>query len=299
MRPILAAILLSGCSLYFPSNGPHGHGGDDDYVPDASYVIDDASLPDANIELPPGTTPALARCENGTLRGVTDPTGPDQPGHGAGSLLGTCAHGCQSASIECTAGCENAMELCQLPASAGASCELVGTSCTAGSTIACPQETACGLSVPSSTCTCQGGVYACTEVTPIAETQQAIVGQWSGTVTPPSFAQPYQVSLWIYPDGSYWAECAGGDCQHAFYYGGDGPLPDRRITIVSDAADTGAYARIAIDFGGYFYGTAPNVGGIAGLTVDATHLRFTFYAAWFGCDQPFLFDLTRSSSSAP
>lgn len=74
----------------------------------------------------------------------------------------------------------------------------------------------------------------------------------------------------------------------AFYYGGDGPAPDRKITILSTSAAVGSRADIAIDFGL----TIPDMGTLSALVVDATTLRFTFSASWFSCGQPFDVSLT-------
>lgn len=115
-----------------------------------------------------------------------------------------------------------------------------------------------------------------------------IVGKWSGMVTTPGFAAPYPITLWIDPDGTYWPDCALDHCS-AFYYGGDGASPRRKITILSTAASVGASADIAIDFG---YSPAPT-GALGTLVVDATNLRFTFSAAWFGCSEPFDVNLVR------
>ena len=120
--------------------------------------------------------------------------------------------------------------------------------------------------------------------------QADLVGKWSGLVTPPSFSQPYAVSLWIYPDGTYWAECTNGVSYCTpFYYGGNGPHPDRKLTILSTSPTAGAWANIGI----YFGGSPPNTGAVSALVVDAHQLRFTFFASWFGCGQPFYFDLSR------
>jgi hypothetical protein len=107
-------------------------------------------------------------------------------------------------------------------------------------------------------------------------------------VTPPGFAAPYPITLWIYPDGTYWPDCANDHCS-AFYYGGDGPAPDRKITILSTSPTAGAWANIVIDFGLL----TPDTGALSSLVVDATTLRFTFFASWSGCDQPFDVNLTR------
>jgi hypothetical protein len=216
---------------------------------------------------------------------------PDQPGHGAGRLIGRCAGACRSAAVACgSADCRDAAQtLCGAPASPGATCPLEGTACRGAEAIQCPETTGCGNAVAGSSCACANGAYHCTQLTAAARIQAAIVGKWRGTVTTPGFTPPYPVTLWIYPDGTYWPDCAAEHCS-AFYYGGDGPAPDRRITVLSTADTTGAWADIAIDFG---LTASPNTGALAGLVVDDTTLRFTFYASWFGCSQPIDVSLTR------
>jgi hypothetical protein len=288
---LAAAIVIgsaSGCSLYFGNS----HTEDDDAPPDA-FPVGDAGIPWQPVDAgPTGDSHAVARCEDGVLYEVIVPTfSPGQPGHGEGAQIGTCPGACQSDSVVCANGtCSEAQAaLCDAPSSQGATCDLQGTSCAGSGALACPQTTTCGYSEPGASCTCTNGVYACTQLTPVAGVQASLVGKWSGEVTPPSFSEPYPVSLWIYPDGTYWAECTGQPCEIAFYYGGDGPYPDRTITVLSTSPTEGAWADIDVDFGD----NPPNIGAIASLTVDATHLRFTYFASWFDCGQPFLFELTR------
>jgi hypothetical protein len=164
----------------------------------------------------------------------------------------------------------------------------LGAACQGTESIDCPETTACSVALPGSTCTCSNGSYRCAQLTTAAAVQAGIVGKWRGIVTTPGFTPPYPITLWIYPDGTYWPDC---DLDHrsAFYYGGDGPSPRRKITVLSTAAGIGAAADIAIDFG---YSPAPT-GALSGLVVDATNLRFTFSAAWVSCGQPFDVNLTR------
>jgi len=279
VRILITLILLGGCSLYFneSSSPPSG----DDHPPG-----------DPPPPPPPSSGPvAVVRCEDGVLRRVQVPDfAPTQPGHGAGTTVGQCAGACQSAAFVCPNGnCDGAESaLCATAQSVGASCDLEGTACTGGS-IECPATTTCGASLAASACTCSGGVYACTPHGPMATIQQQLVGKWVGTVHPPNFSDDYEVSMWIYPDGTYWAECNAPDCL-AFYYGGDGPYPDRTISILATSESAGAWANIGI----YFGFSPPNVGNIESLTVSDTQLRFTFNASWLTCAQPFFFNLTRA-----
>ena len=289
MRLVALVCLLSGCSLYFGSAGQTG----DDIPPDArNGPTDGSTFPpiDACPTDAGATGTAIARCEDGQILVTTTSVFPDQPGHGAGRPIGRCLGACRSAAVACAApDCRDAAAtLCGAPASLGATCSLDGTACRGTGSIACPETTACSGAVAGSSCTCTDGVYRCAQLTRAAAVQAALVGKWHGTVTTPGFTAPYPVTLWIYPDGTYWPDCAAPHCS-AFYYGGDGPAPDRRITVLSTSDTTGAWADVAIDFGT----VAPNTGAIAGLTVDGTTLRFTFYASWFGCTQPIDFALTR------
>jgi hypothetical protein len=281
----LIVLLVSGCSLYYGSSSPSS---DDGPPPDAQPIPPDAFRPPDAEQPPSGAT--MARCEDGGLYVTTAEGFPDEPGHGAGRLIGHCAGACRSAAVRCTgAACEAAAEtLCGAPVSVGATCPLQGTPCQGSEAIGCPESTACSDAVPGSTCACANGTYRCTQVTHASAIQAGIVGKWRGIVTPPAFARPYPITLWIYPDGTYWPDCADAHCS-AFYYGGDGPSPERKITILSTSESVGSWADIAIDFG---LG-APNLGTLSALVVDATNLRFTFSASWFSCGQPFDVNLTR------
>jgi hypothetical protein len=282
---VVMLLLLTGCPLYL---GPSSSG--DDVPPNVPLPPPDAApWPDSAID---GGAPAaaVARCEDGQIRAITDPGALDPPGHGAGRLIGRCEASCRSAAVACAKpDCRDAVEtLCTAPVSAGATCSLHRDSCQGSGVIACPESTACSAPVAGSTCTCTNGAYRCVQDTPAARTQTDIVGKWRGVVTPPSFAAPYPITLWIYPDGTYWPECEDTYCS-AFYYGVDGPSPDRKITILSTSASVGAWADITIDFG-----PGPlELGALSALSVDATTLRFTYSASWLSCGQPFSFELTR------
>ena len=278
MRTVAFVVtFLAGCSLYFESpkddDGPYPDSGPLPDVSDPPWVVQQA------------------RCENGDLY-VADTSANgagDTPGHGAGEKVGSCAGACRSAAIECSdETCSNATDLCTgEPFVQG--CHLEGTSCTRNQTAECPRATTCGYAVPGDTCVCgSDGKFDCTPRTPAAAVQQQLVGKWRGTVTPPDFAQPYQVSLWFYPDGSYWAENAEPNSS-AFYYGGDGPHPLRKLAVLASSPTEGSWADVGI----YFGGIGANTGAISALTVTTSKLHFTYFASWFGCGQPFTFDLAR------
>ncbi len=278
---LFATVLaLSGCQLYF--NGPEG----DDGGGSGSQTW----LPDSGPHPDTSGGERMIRCEDNKLyRTSWDQF--DQAPHGAGTQIGSCPNGCKSASLLCEgSSCPSGQALCTAPPSTGKQSLLQGSYCTGTATIESPQSTTCGYSVPGSTCTCAGGTYSCTPRTDIATVQTTMVGKWRGTVRPPSFSQPYEVSLWIYPDGSYWGECSGGAGGGAacstFYYGGDAPHPWRKISVLSTSATAGAWADI-----GQFQDF--NTGAISALIATSTKLTFTYNASWHNCGQPFYFDLTR------
>jgi len=273
-----AFTLTSACSLYFESSP-------DETPPDAGPGADSGPHPDT--EPPLGQT--MARCEDGKLYKVAfDPFAVEFPGHGQGTQFAQCAGACRSAAAVCSSEqCLDApAELCDAEPARGKSCSFEGSSCSGTSTLECPQATTCGYSVPGSTCTCVAGAYDCTPRTPIAQVHSQLVGKWRGTVSPPEFTSAYEVSLWIYPDGTYWAECDDDPFCVAFYYGGDGPHPDRRLSVLSTSPTEGAWADINV-----FNGDP--VGALTSLVVDATRLHFTYFASWHNCGQPFVFDLMR------
>lgn len=288
---LMSAGLLSGCTLYF------GDGGGSSYD-DQPYPGDDDAgtgwpYPDASVSDSVG----FARCEDGTIRHVSFAQLPTymMPGHGAGSLAPTkCANGCRSAIAQCASptDCTQAdAAVCNAPIATGPIPTYQGQSCANGpSPVTYTNTNHCGQVYPGGTCTCDASTntYGCTPAANnnTALVHAALVGKWHGTVTPPSFATPYQISLWIYPDGTYWAECASTNCYAPLYYGGNGPHPWRRITVLSDGGQVGATADI-----GMFYDF--NIGALTSLFVTDTTLHFTFYAAWFGCSQPFDISLTR------
>lgn len=278
---LLATVFaLSGCTLYF--DGP---GGDDSPPP---IYPDSGPHP-----LPDAAHYNMERCENGKLYLIDFNDFGDQPGRGQGTQVGTCANGCKSAAMLCDGpSCPTGQgALCTAPPSTGKQCQLAGTQCSGTGTIDCPQSTTCGFSVPSSTCTCVNGLYTCSTDSSIAGVQAQLVGKWRGTVTPPSFAQPYEVSLWIYPDGTYWGESINSSIP-TFYYGNDGPHPWRKIQVLSTSPTAGSWADVGVF-------TSFNIGALSALIVTSTKLTFTFNASWHNCGQPFYFNLTREPTGAP
>jgi hypothetical protein len=276
-----------------------------DPSPDASQpVADAATWPDAprpedarseGTDAPPdaGTIDRtrMARCEDSRLYVVENVDPFHGPPHGAGRRAGTCEGPCGSAAAFCqTADCaQEAQTLCNAPASIGATCEFEGEACQGTEWLACPHAAACGITVPGSTCLCTDGVFRCVPATAAPAVQAALVGKWQGTVTPP-FAGPYPTTLWIYPDGTYWTEGASG-VSSTFYYGGDGPSPDRRIMVLSSSDRVGAVAEVAIEF----TSPTPSIGELSALVAGDTVLQFAYSPSWTGdsCNTPFEVTLTR------
>lgn len=236
---------------------------------------------------PPLPTTSYARCEDGKLYHVAVPEGSDaHPPHQTGAALGACSAACTSAAVACFDGaCSNAEEaLCESEPATGDRCAMEGAACTGTGTISCPQRTGCRSGALPWSCTCTGGTYACTPLQDLAAVHANLVGKWRGTVMPPNFSEPYQVSLWIYPDGTYWGECTDPHCA-AFYYGGDGPHPGRRIRVAGILGD-GAIADI-----GVFQGDV--IGELSQISAQGDALSFTYRASWLNCEQPFYFALSR------
>lgn len=279
-------VALSGCSLdqRLPSSSSDGN----------STV--DSTTPPPDTTLPPDADPStdiLARCEDGQIhRLAITSTNEPQPEHGSGPVIGRCQDGCRSAAAFCPGGdCASvSAQLCDAPVSRGAMCLLNETPCAGDESIDCPQTTGCSEPVPNAICACTNGVYACTALTAAAAVQTGIVGKWHGIVTPPTgFPAPWPITLWIYPDGTYWAECAGEGCIAPLWDEPSGPSPDRRITLLSTIPLLGSWASITVDTGF----TPPNVGELSALVVNDTTLRFTFTASYFNCGQPIDVNLTR------
>src|SRR5215510_12402155 len=216
----LVLLLASGCSLYFrpspqsddgppPDARPVPPDGYRPPPPDAYQPPPDAYQPPPDAYQPPPSGGLMARCEDGQLLVTSAETFPEEGGHGTGRPIGRCAGSCRSAAVFCTtADCSDAgPTLCGAPASVGATCPLEGSSCRGTESIDCPETTACSVAVVGSHCTCANGTYHCTQQTLAPATQASIVGKWRGTVTTPGFTAPYPITLWIYPDGTYWPDC--------------------------------------------------------------------------------------------
>jgi hypothetical protein len=283
-----ALALLAGCSLYYEDDPPPAP--DDGWIDDGDTTSDDGPGDGDGDGMGMGDDDAqpagneMIVCEDGVVR-LTSWNYQESLPHGVATEVATCGTGeCQAASALCDGDCNAAViAVCNAAPAGVPTSELQGASCTADAQS--PLVTGCGMSVPGSNCDCVDGVFACTEATPVAATQAALVGKWRGLVTTP-WGDPYEGSLWIYPDGSYWAETEGAVYPPIFYYGYNGPHPDLRIQLLSVDAATGSYGHVAQwpDHAG---------GQISGLVVTASTLAFTFNASWHNCAQPITFDLTR------
>jgi hypothetical protein len=158
-------------------------------------------------------------------------------------------------------------------------------------------EEGCGGTVQCSaiasvgSCTCDAtSHWACTPacadgLCSAAAVQHAIAGVWSGTVDPPSFADPYAVTLTITEDGRWSGTAPTMHDNSPFYYGDGGGRGANRIFVQAQTA-VGGFATIRV-FGGDIDGA------MEAIHVDAHTLRFTFVDSWLSCTRRFSFDLHR------
>ena len=159
----------------------------------------------------------------------------------------------------------------------------------ADATDSCAAALQCSVVVSTGGCTCSDGTWTCADacnqgLCGAAAVQAAIAGDWTGTVTPPSFANPYQIQLHIGGAGLWSATTTGLDST-AFYYGDNGNNLGSRIVIQAQTT-VGAYASI-----GLFDGEVQGL--MTGISVDAHHMKFAFVDSWLSCSRTFYFDLTR------
>jgi hypothetical protein len=262
---VIALALTSGCSLYFG-----GHPTEDDVLPPSEFPVDASEAP------PDTTSSAEYFCQGTTIYETFDNSRTDA------TAVSTCPYGCQYTTFY-TFG-----NPCLDPPPQVYSCTESGT-CAAAETDSCPATLQCGAVVSTGSCTCNVGSWSCADacnqgLCGAAAVQTAIAGDWTGTVTPPSFAQPYQIQLHIGPAGLWYGVATGG-VSIPFYYGDNGNNAGSRI-VVQAQTTVGAYASIGL-FGGEVQGL------FTGLTVDAHHMRFAFLDSWLSCGRTFYFDLTR------
>jgi hypothetical protein len=301
---LFAVLTLAGCNLYFGPDPNGGSGGGTAWPPpDAGWVPPpiDAScggLPDATPgpdAPPPGYT--FATCVDGELvkSGVlpTD-VAPADLAH-TGTAFQACGSRCRApvGVYECLddASCSGAAQYLCEPDTA---CPADGA-CTGTGTSTCSTSgPGCAIEVQTEVCTCSGGKESCASpctdglCSPL-EVVHALAGHWQGTVYPPSFASPYQVDLVIGKDGHLDPHVIGGPGYYtAFYYGQDGPDPNRWFQILAETP-TGAIGTVGVEF-------SPQEilpGLVTGVHVTSSKLHFTFWDSWLDCSRPFVFDLTR------
>jgi hypothetical protein len=172
------------------------------------------------------------------------------------------------------------------PAPAVYTCQAQGA-CTQGQTEGCAAQLQCAQVASVGDCSCPSGTWtceaACSDGLCSAEAvQAAITGTWSGTVSPPSFAQPYHVTLTVGADRKW---SAVSSPYPIFYYGDNGGAVGEKLFIQAQTS-LGAYGTVRI-FGGDVDGM------IEDLHVSAHHLTFTFVDSWLSCTRQFYFDLAR------
>jgi len=271
---LLVVVLMSGCSLYFPSRSP---------------VQDDAAVPPT--EIPPDggdggeSCPVFYFCDGTTIYQASiqhDGSECGVPSKQDSLVVGSCPNGCAYDSFY------QAGEPCLGPAPRVFECTQAGA-CSAGETDACAAPLACGQVVSTGSCSCANGTWSCAAacadgLCSANDVQAALAGHWTGTVTPPSFAQPYQIDLHIAADGA-WSATATSANGIPFYYGDDGGGVGSRI-VVQAQTTVGAYASIGL-FGGEVQGL------FTAVHVDAHHLTFAFVDSWLSCSRTFYFDLHR------
>ena len=277
-RYAIVIVALAGCDLYF------GRG----QTPDASTVTGapDAFLFDATTT---GPCPLWELCKSGGIYQSQTTLGPDgqctMPSFTNQSAVATCQYGC-SAFAE-TPFVPAGVSPCGQPPAPTLDCSASGT-CSTGATQGCGGAIACGFTANTGSCTCAAGTWSCTGacsdgLCSAEAVQAALVGTWTGTVTPPSFAAPYTVSLTIAPDGSWIGSASTG---FVFYYGDNGGALDERI-LVSAQTSTGAFATVGL------FGNEGVQGLLTNVHVGAHSLSFTFIDSWLSCGRDFAFALQR------
>ena len=295
MRRVLLVVALSACNLYFGPD-PHGGGGHQQHpdgggVPDATCggVPDAQPAPDA-----PPSGYWFATCIDGQIV-LGDVQTQDVPPADLAqnhAVIASCASRCRApvGIYECLGD----------PGCAGADafrCEPDGVcpadgACSGSGTSTCSAAAGCGISVQTEVCTCTGGKEVCQSpctdglCSPL-DVLAKMAGHWHGIVTPPDFASPYEVDLVIGKDGHL--NPHGSGYYTAFYYGQDGPDPNRWFNILAETP-SGAVGLVGVEF-------SPQEilpGLVTGLHVSADRMKFTFWDSWLSdCTRPFAFDLTR------
>jgi hypothetical protein len=267
--------VLGGCDLYF-GHPPHA------LHPDASETPPDA--------VATTSCPEAFLCRDGMVYEAPPVVPIDNecppPNFTSATAIATCQYGC-SASGESVS--TSSQDACGLAPAMTYDCNATGA-CTNGQTQGCGGALACGYIPQTGSCTCSDKTWSCTPecsdtLCSAEAVQKALVGTWTGTVTPPSFAPPYTISLTIAPDGS-WIGTTSESYRVVFYYGDNGGVPIERILVLAQTG-VGAFATVGL------FGNEGIEGLLSAIRVDAHRLTFTFTDSWLSCTRQFAFDLQR------
>ena len=298
--------LLVACNLYFGPDPQHHHerpdGGSGSGGPgcDGGSGSDPGPVPDADnacgwvtIPAPPASY-TFATCEGGKLvRSAPQATDVAPADLAKGDVFGACNGRCRAPvdAYDCQGDptCAGAAAwLCE----PDAACPADGA-CTGTGTQVCGAPAGCGIEVQTEACACADDQETCPSpcadglCSPI-EVLHALAGHRQGTVTPPPFADPYPVDIFIEPDGHLITEGCG--LYTAFYYGGDGYDPNRYFDITAETS-SGAVGSVGV----FFSPQEILPGMVTGVHVTADQLTFTFWDSWLsgGCDLQFQYALHR------
>ena len=282
MRSVLL-VGVCGCSLYF---GPSQQ----QQEPPPTIAFDGGTVRPADAGDP------LVRCDwyecrNGTVYQVAPTAVVDgmclPPTFTDPVAIQTCAYGCELTGFYQS----TTVDPCASAPLPTYDCTLAGSACTANATQACGATLTCGVQAQTGECACgSDGLWGCTPacsdgLCSSAAVQQAIVGTWTGTATPVSSfpAPPWNVTLTIGSD-KVWTGSTNMPYRDPFYYGGSGGGDDKVFIEAQTVLGGEGILRV---FGG------ANDGLVENLHVDATHLSFTWVAAWLNCSFAFDYQLTR------
>ena len=301
LAPVLLVLasIAGGCNLYFGSPTSQPPPGDraDAQPPPAADAIPPWPWPDAPTA--PDARPSsytFATCRGGVVyRSAPQPSDvlPPELGKG-GTAVVKCSSRCRAADefYDCL-GDESCASASTWLCEPDPYCPVDGA-CSGTATRTCTQAGACDEhNVATEQCACTSSAVVCTNpctdglCTPI-QVLEKLRGHWRGTVTPPSFSEPYQVDLIIGADGHLNPHRSDGGFGPAFYYGEDGPDRNRYFNVLG-MTPTGAVGMVGV----MFDPSEILPGLVDGLHVDAAHLEFTFWDSWLDCSRPFKFELSR------
>jgi hypothetical protein len=279
-------VCVCGCSLYF---GPSQQ--QQQQPPPGGIAYDGGT-----VRPPDDAGPTLSCDWNVCRNGIVYHVAPTPVVNGACATpsftdplpIETCPYGCELTGFYS----DRSANPCATPPPPTYDCTLAGSACSGMATQACGATLTCGIQAQTGECACGsdrhwGCTPACSDgLCSSAAVQQAIVGTWSGTATPvaSSFpAGPWHVTLTIGSD-HVWTGSTDQAYRDPFYYGGSGGGGDKVFVQAETALGGEGILRV---FGG------DNDGLVENLHVDATHLSFTWVAAWLNCSFAFDYVLTR------